>query len=199
MIVSGTNPAVEVVSSVRYPAWLTGSLPLPFKLLPFPIALQVPAVGEVVRVTMTSEPPQETVAALASDASATNANEKPAINRINMQYGHVTGRSDLSARDDEAAKVQARQVASSQDIEVWRQHRKIAEWRGQRPSWLKVRRCLTRVIDRRTSDGWSTASYPCAPLVRIRTRAPRCTALMGPMAAPLIGPDIRTQAGIDNR
>jgi transposase len=43
---------------------LTGSLPLPFKLLPFPIALQVPAVGEVVRVTMTSEPPQETVAAL---------------------------------------------------------------------------------------------------------------------------------------
>ena len=37
----------------------------------------------------------------------------------------------------------------------------------------------------------------CAPLVRIRTRAPRCTALMGPMAAPPIGPGIRTQAGID--
>ena len=55
--------------------------------------------------------------------------------------GHVTNRFDLWAPDDEAAKAQARQAASSHDIEVWRQDRKIAEWRsGQRPSWLKIRR-----------------------------------------------------------
>lgn len=55
--------------------------------------------------------------------------------------GHVTNRFDFAARDDEAAKVQARQAASSRDIEVWRQDRKIAEWRsGQRPSWLKIGR-----------------------------------------------------------
>ena len=54
--------------------------------------------------------------------------------------GHVTGRFDLSAGDDEAAKKQARQAASSPNLELWRHDRKIAEWRGQRPSWLKIRR-----------------------------------------------------------
>jgi hypothetical protein len=54
--------------------------------------------------------------------------------------GHITGRLDLSARDDETAKEQARQAASSPDLELWRQDRKIAEWRGQRPTWLKVKR-----------------------------------------------------------
>jgi hypothetical protein len=54
--------------------------------------------------------------------------------------GHVINRCDFSARDDEAAKELAPQAASSQDIEVWHHDRKIAEWRGQRPSWLKVRR-----------------------------------------------------------
>ena len=54
--------------------------------------------------------------------------------------GHVTGRFDLSAGDDEAAKKQARQAASSPNLELWRHDRKIAEWRGQRPSWLNIRR-----------------------------------------------------------
>ena len=54
--------------------------------------------------------------------------------------GHVTGRFDLSAGDDEAAKKQARQAASSPNLELWRHDRKIAEWRGARPSWLKIRR-----------------------------------------------------------
>ena len=54
--------------------------------------------------------------------------------------GHVTDRFDLSAGDDEAAKKQARQAASSPNLELWRHDRKIAEWRGQRPSWLKIRR-----------------------------------------------------------
>jgi hypothetical protein len=54
--------------------------------------------------------------------------------------GHVTSRFDLSARDDEAAKEQALEAASSQDLELWRNDRKISERRGQRPSWLKVRR-----------------------------------------------------------
>ena len=54
--------------------------------------------------------------------------------------GHVKSKFDFSARDDEAAKVQAFQAASGQDLELWRNDRKISEWRGQRPSWLKVRR-----------------------------------------------------------
>jgi hypothetical protein len=31
-------------------------------------------------------------------------------------------------------------LASADGLELWRQDRKVAEWRGQRPSWLKVRR-----------------------------------------------------------
>jgi hypothetical protein len=54
--------------------------------------------------------------------------------------GHVKSRFDLSAPDDEAAKEQAVKAASSPDLELWRNDRKISEWRGQRPSWLKVRR-----------------------------------------------------------
>jgi hypothetical protein len=54
--------------------------------------------------------------------------------------GHVTSKFDFSARDDEAAKEQALKAASSQDLEHWRNDRKISEWRGQRASWLKVRR-----------------------------------------------------------
>jgi hypothetical protein len=54
--------------------------------------------------------------------------------------GHITSRFDLSARDDEAAKEQALKAASSQELELWRNDRKISEWRGQRPNWLKVRR-----------------------------------------------------------
>jgi len=53
--------------------------------------------------------------------------------------GHVTSQFDLSARDDEVAKEQALKAASSRDLELWRNDRKIAEWRGQRPTWLKVR------------------------------------------------------------
>ena len=53
--------------------------------------------------------------------------------------GHVTSKFDLSATDDESAKEQAFQAASGQDIELWRNDRKISERRGQRPSWLKVR------------------------------------------------------------
>lgn len=56
------------------------------------------------------------------------------------QDGHVRSRLDFSARDDEAAKEQALQASSSQDFELWRHDRKISEWRGQRPSWLKIRR-----------------------------------------------------------
>jgi hypothetical protein len=54
--------------------------------------------------------------------------------------GHVKSKFDFSARDDEAAKVKALEAASGQDLELWRNDRKISEWRGQRPSWLKVRR-----------------------------------------------------------
>ncbi len=54
--------------------------------------------------------------------------------------GHVTSRFDLSARDDEVAKEQALKAASSRDLQLWRNARKIAEWRGQRPTWPKVRR-----------------------------------------------------------
>lgn len=56
--------------------------------------------------------------------------------------GHITSRFDFWARDDEAAKEQARQVASGQDLELWRHDRKIAEWRGQRPTWLKIKRVI---------------------------------------------------------
>jgi hypothetical protein len=41
--------------------------------------------------------------------------------------GHVTSKFDFSARDDEAAKVQALEAASSQDLELWRHDRKISE------------------------------------------------------------------------
>jgi len=54
--------------------------------------------------------------------------------------GHVTNKFDFSARDDDAAKVQALEATFGQDMELWRNDRKISEWRGQRPSWLKVRR-----------------------------------------------------------
>lgn len=54
--------------------------------------------------------------------------------------GHVTGGFELSARDDEAAKKQARKAASSPNLELWLHDRKIAEWRGQRPNWIKIRR-----------------------------------------------------------
>jgi hypothetical protein len=56
--------------------------------------------------------------------------------------GQITGRFDFSARDDEAAKEQARQVASGEGLELWRQDRKVAEWRGQRPTWLKMNRLV---------------------------------------------------------
>jgi hypothetical protein len=52
--------------------------------------------------------------------------------------GHVTSR----ARDDEAAKEQARQVASGQDLELWRHDRKVAEWRGRRPTWVEIKRVI---------------------------------------------------------
>ena len=48
----------------------------------------------------------------------------------------------ISARDDEAAKEHARQVASGEGLELWRQDRKVAEWRGQRPTWLKMNRLV---------------------------------------------------------
>ncbi len=54
--------------------------------------------------------------------------------------GHVIGKFDFSARDDETAKVKALEAASSQDLELWREDKKISEWRGQRASWLKVKR-----------------------------------------------------------
>lgn len=54
--------------------------------------------------------------------------------------GHVTSKFDFTARDDEAAKERVLEAASGQDVELWRNDRKISEWRGQRPSWLKVRR-----------------------------------------------------------
>jgi hypothetical protein len=44
--------------------------------------------------------------------------------------GHVRSRFDFSARDDEAAKEQALQASSSQDVELWRHDRKISEWRA---------------------------------------------------------------------
>jgi hypothetical protein len=56
--------------------------------------------------------------------------------------GQITSRFDFSARDDEAAKEQARQVASGQDLELWLHDRKIAEWRGKRPTWLKIKRMI---------------------------------------------------------
>jgi hypothetical protein len=56
--------------------------------------------------------------------------------------GQITSRFDFSARDDEAAKEQARQVASGEGLELWRQDRKVAEWRGQRPTWLKMNRLV---------------------------------------------------------
>jgi hypothetical protein len=54
--------------------------------------------------------------------------------------GNVKSKFDFTARDDEAAKDQALQAASSKDLELWSNDRKISEWRGQRSSWLKVRR-----------------------------------------------------------
>jgi hypothetical protein len=54
--------------------------------------------------------------------------------------GHVTSKFDFSARNDDAAKDQALQAASSKDLELWSNDRKISEWRGQRSSWLKVKR-----------------------------------------------------------
>ena len=56
--------------------------------------------------------------------------------------GQITSRFDFSARDDEAAKKQARQVASGDGLELWRRDRKVAEWRGQRPTWLKMNRSV---------------------------------------------------------
>jgi len=56
--------------------------------------------------------------------------------------GQITSRFDFSARDDEAAKEQARQVAFGEGLELWRQDRKVAEWRGQRPTWLKINRLV---------------------------------------------------------
>ena len=54
--------------------------------------------------------------------------------------GHVTSKFDFSAPDDEVAKERALEAASGQDLELWRNDRKISEWRGPRPTWLKVRR-----------------------------------------------------------
>jgi len=54
--------------------------------------------------------------------------------------GLVTSRFDFWAQDDEAAKEQGRQAASGEDLELWRDDRQVAEWRAQRPSWLKVNR-----------------------------------------------------------
>jgi hypothetical protein len=54
--------------------------------------------------------------------------------------GQITSQFEFSARDDEAAKAQARLVASGTGLELWRRNRKVAEWRGQRPTWLKMNR-----------------------------------------------------------
>jgi len=54
--------------------------------------------------------------------------------------GHVTNRYDFSVRDDDAAREQARQMAFGHDMELWHHDRKLAEWRGERPAWLKVKR-----------------------------------------------------------
>jgi hypothetical protein len=54
--------------------------------------------------------------------------------------GRVTSKFDLSAPDDEAAKERARKVAACPDLELWRNDRKISEWRGPRPTWHKIRR-----------------------------------------------------------
>jgi hypothetical protein len=56
--------------------------------------------------------------------------------------GQITSRFDFPAQDDEAAKEQARRVASADGLELWRQDRKLAEWRGQRPTWLKMNRLI---------------------------------------------------------
>jgi hypothetical protein len=54
--------------------------------------------------------------------------------------GQIANRFDFYARDDEVAKEQARDAASGQDLELWRHDRKVAEWRGQRPGWMKIKR-----------------------------------------------------------
>ena len=54
--------------------------------------------------------------------------------------GQITRQFNFWARDDEAAKEQAWHLASSKGLELWRQDRKVAEWRGQRPTWLKMNR-----------------------------------------------------------
>jgi hypothetical protein len=65
--------------------------------------------------------------------------------------GQINSRFDFYAPDDEAAKEQARQFASGEGLELWRQGRKLAEWRGQRPSWLKINRRSSRQDGRRPS------------------------------------------------
>jgi hypothetical protein len=54
--------------------------------------------------------------------------------------GHVTSKFDFSAPDDEVAQERALEAASGQDLELWRNDRKISEWRGPRPTWHKIRR-----------------------------------------------------------
>lgn len=60
--------------------------------------------------------------------------------------GHVVGKFDFSARDDDAARKQALLAASSPYLELWRHDRKISEWRGQRPGWLKIRQLFSRRV-----------------------------------------------------
>lgn len=60
--------------------------------------------------------------------------------------GRVVGRFDISARDDDDAKKQALQAASSPHLELWRHDRKISEWRGQWPNWQKIRQLSSRRV-----------------------------------------------------
>jgi hypothetical protein len=59
--------------------------------------------------------------------------------------GQVTSKFDFSAPDDEVAKERAREAASGQDLELWRNDRKISEWRARGRLGLRSGGYLTAV------------------------------------------------------
>ena len=46
--------------------------------------------------------------------------------------GHVVGRIDLSCKDDDDARKQARQLLDHYDIEVWRLDRRVAVLKSEK-------------------------------------------------------------------
>jgi hypothetical protein len=60
--------------------------------------------------------------------------------------GQITSRFDFSARDDEAAKAQARKVASGDGLELWRHDRKVALKRTFFPDWAVLTLTMLMII-----------------------------------------------------